>query len=126
MISEKIFNVTGKTNRYLSDFIIRSEMFVRPYVFIFDNTLQADELEDPNSPWSYPDNLWKRIDNVPDPSKDVISISNWTIVDNSVLFYVEPPVGASLYLEVATTEDEFGETIVSGSVESAINAFILV
>ena len=61
MISRKLFRADGSTGRFLSDFIIRSVQFARPYVYVFNNTLPADGtgdvLQDVGAAWSYPDNL---------------------------------------------------------------------
>ena len=128
MISKKSFNADGATTRFLSDFIIRNEQYARPYVFIYDNTLPADGtgdvLEDgttDQSNWNYPDNLWKRGRQTPD-SNDLVPVDKWQVVDNSILFYDAPKLGSTVYLEVATTSTEFGDTLVAPSLSAALEA----
>ena len=128
MISKKIFQGDGNTNRFLSDFIIRSENFARPYVFIHDDALSPDGTEDvlqdgtiDQANWSYPDNLWRRGGNTA-KSEDLVTVDNWSTVDNSILFFDAPPSGTTVWLEVATTAGEFGDTLVAPSVKIAEEA----
>jgi hypothetical protein len=127
MISKKTFEADGTTNRFLSDFIIKGEQFARPYVFIYDNTLATDGTEDvlqdgttDQSNWNYPDNLWKRGGLVATAkSADLVSSDKWDVVDNSILYYVAPPSGSTVWVEVATTSEEFGTSLIAPSVYKA-------
>ena len=125
MISNKVYLANGINNRFLSDFIIRSENYARPYVFIFDDTLlpngAEDTLQNPLLPWSYPSNLYRRGSNIA-KSEDLVTTDKWQIVDNSVLYYVAPPSGATVWVEVATTSEEFGTTLLAPAVERAETA----
>lgn len=122
MITYKKFLADGSTNRFLSDFTIRSEQFTRPYVYIFDNTLASDGtedvLQDIGSAWSYPDNLYRRGADVAQ-SADLTTVDKWQVVDNSILYYVEPLANTTIWLEVATTAEEFGATLIQPSVARA-------
>jgi len=128
MISKKSYIADGNTNRFLSDFIIRSSQFARPYIYIYDNTLPSDGTGDilvdgsiNQADWSYPDNIWKRGANAP-ASFDLVTVDKWQVVDNSILFYTNPVMGSTIWVEVATTADEFGETLAQPSVEKAEEA----
>ena len=128
MISKKSFNADGITTRFLSDFIIRNEQYARPYVFIYDNTLPADGTGDvlqdgttDQANWRYPDNIWKRGATTP-KSEDLVPVDKWQVVDNSVLFFSAPLLASIVYLEVATTQTEFGDTLVAPSLSAALEA----
>jgi len=128
MISSKIFYPDGSINRFLSDFIIRSEQYARPYVYIYDDGLDPDGSEDElegggtdQADWSYPDNLWKRGLDVAQ-SDDLVAVDKWAVVDNSILYYVAPPADSTFWLEVATTSEEFGSTLAQPSAERAETA----
>ena len=128
MISKKVFSADGVISRFLSDFIIRSEQFARPYVYIYDNTLAVDGSEDKlvdgsidQADWSWPDNIWKRGANNPQ-SNDTVTEDKWQIVDNSVLYYLPPIATSTVWIEVATTSEEFGDTLTAASVEKAEEA----
>jgi hypothetical protein len=128
VISKKVFEADGDVARYLSDFIIMSELFVRPYAFIYDDTLppdgSGDRLQNGSynpADWSYPGNLWMRGFNIP-KNGDVVPGSYWDTVDNSVLFYEEPYKGTTIWIEVATTTEEFGDTLLPSTVEEAEEA----
>ena len=125
MISKKQYAGDGASSRFLSDFIIRSSEYARPYVYVYDETLDIggaeDVLQDPGSAWSYPDNLYRRGSNLAQ-SADLVTIDKWQIVDNSVLFYTSPPAGTSVWVEVATTSEEFGETLSAPIIERAETA----
>lgn len=126
MISSKIYSGDGTTTRFLSDFIIRSEQFARPYVYYYDPNVPSDVLESGSTnqaDWSYPDNLWIRKDNTAQ-SNDVVTTDKWAVVDNSILFYVAPPSGSVITLEVATTPEEFGDTLTQPSVKRAEDAAV--
>ena len=125
MISKKIYRADGSTSRFLSDFIIRSSAYARPYVYIFDDTLNQDGSEDVlqdgstlQDNWSYPSNLWKRGADLP-KSNDLTTEDMWQIVDNSLLYYTTPLSGTTVWLEVASTTAEFGETLTQPSIERA-------
>ena len=114
MISKKVFGADGSNRRFLSDFIIRSEQFTRVYNYIFDvNGVDGDI--DPSS------GLYIRVSDVP-ASGDLVTIDKWDLVDNSISFYTAPATGSRVYIEVATTSEEFGDTITQPSVERAIEA----
>ena len=131
MISNKVYLANGINNRFLSDFIIRSENYARPYVFIFDDTLlpngTEDTLQNPLLPWSYPSNLYRRGNNIA-KSEDLVTTDKWQVVDNSILYYTAPPSGATVWVEVATTSEEFGTTLIAPAVEraetAATNAYV--
>lgn len=125
MISKKVFSANGTNTRFLSDFIIRSEQFARPYVYIYDNTLASDGSEDQlvsgstsQSDWSWPSNIWKRGADVPQAG-DIVTEDKWQIVDNSALFYLPPIATSTVWLEVATTSEEFGDSLIDAQVEDA-------
>lgn len=114
MISKKIFAADGSNIRFLSDFIIRSEQFTRVYNYVYDmNGIEG--AVDVNS------GLFIRVSDVPN-SEDLIGIDKWDLVDNSISFYVPPYAGSRVYIEVATTSEEFGDTLVQPSVERAEEA----
>lgn len=114
MISKKIFAADGSNIRFLSDFIIRSEQFTRVYNYMYDEDGIAGDI-DPNSGLSI------RTTDVPD-SADLVTIDKWDLVDNSISFYTAPYGGSRVYIEVATTAEEFGDTLVQPSVERAEEA----
>jgi len=122
MISKKKFSADGSVKRFLSDFIIRSSNYARPYCYYYDNTLNPDGsedvLQDVGSDWSFPDNLYKRGSDGP-KSEDLVTVTSWQIVDNSILFFDTPLSGSTIWTEVATTSEEFGETLTAPSVERA-------
>jgi len=123
MISSKKFSADGNNKRFLSDFLIRSEQFCRVYVFKYDDTLATDgsedHLEDISKPWSYPTNIYVRGTTLPKSNEDLITIDNFDLVDNSIVFYVEPAPTSLIYMEVATTAEEFGDTLTAPSVVAA-------
>ena len=129
MISKKIFtNADGNVTRFLSDFIIRSQDFARPYAYIYDNTLDPggteDQLQDGSTDqadWVWPDNIWKRGSNTAS-SSDLVTVDKWQVVDNSILFFTAPLADTTLWLEVATTAEEFGDTLTQASVLAAEDA----
>ena len=124
MISSRVWGTDGQTNRFLSDFIIRSEQFARPYVYVFDaGTSTPNELQNPSLPWSYPDNLYIRITDKP-TSDDLITVEKWDLVDNSILFYDTPFSGSRVYIEVATDTEDFGDTLIQPVVQQAIDAAV--
>ena len=125
MISKKLYSANGNTNRFLSDFIIRSDQYARPYAYIFDDSLAADgsqdTLQSTGSVWNFPNNLYRRGADIPQ-SIDLVTSDKWDVVDNSVLFYSSPLSGTRVWLEVATAAEEFGGTLTAPSVERAENA----
>lgn len=128
MISKKIFNGDGTTTRYLSDFIIRNEQYARPYVYIYDDTLNPDSSEDTlvdgttvQANWSWPDNIWKRGADVA-RTDDLVPVDKWQVVDSSISYYIPPITSSRVWLEVATTSEEFGTTLGDSSVERAEEA----
>jgi len=122
MISKKLYKSNGSKGRYLSDFLIRSQQFCRPYAYVYDTSLHTngteDTLQNTNMPWEFPTNLYKRGADAP-KSEDLVKVDMWQVVDNSVLFHIIPPAGMSLWIEVATTAAEFGNTLTAPSVEKA-------
>ena len=129
MISKKVFNADGANKRFLSDFIIQSEQFVRVYAYIYDNTLNPDGTGDilqngsiDQADWVFPTNLWKRGADVPDSGDDLITIDKWDLVTNSILMYDAPLAPAKMWIEVATTPEEFGDTLTQPSVQRAEDA----
>lgn len=129
MIASKIFNADGSNKRFLSDFIIQSEQFTRVYVYEFDNTLNPDGTEDQlqngsvlQADWSFPDNVWKRGKDTPDSGDDLVTIDKWDLVTNSILMYDAPLAPSKIWIEVATTPEEFGTTLTQPSVERAEQA----
>lgn len=125
MIAKKVFNADGTNKRFLSDFIIQSEQFTRVYAYIYDVTLPADgtgdKLQDGTTDpanWSFPTNIWKRGADAP-KSEDLVTIDKWDLVSNSILMYSAPLAPTKIWVEVATTPEEFGDTITQPSVERA-------
>lgn len=125
MISKKIFLGDGTTSRFLPDFIVRSENYARPYVYIYDNTLDPGGTEDKlvdgttdQANWSWPDNIWKRGSDLP-KSGDIVTADKWEVVDNSIAFYSAPIADTTVWTEVATTSEEFGDTLVAADVIAA-------
>ena len=116
MIAKKIFEADGSNFRFLSDFIIRGEQFARVYNYIYD----ADGIEGSVDPAS---GLYIRTSQLPH-SDDLVTIDKWDLVDNSISFYTIPYTGSMIYIEVATTSEEFGDTMVQPSVEKAEDAAI--
>ena len=114
MISKKVFVGDGSNNRFLSDFIIRSEQFTRVYNYWYDPVGVHGDVH-PES------GLFIRTTDFPE-SEDIVTIDKWDLVDNSISFYVSPYSGSHVYIEVATTPDEFGDTLVQPSVEKAEEA----
>ena len=85
MISTKKYvNVNGSSTRFLSDFIIQSENHCR--VYVSDNA------------------------NAPLPEELVVT-NSYDLVDNAILFYTAPTAGKTVFIEVATTPEEFGEVL---------------
>ncbi|OYT57746.1 MAG: hypothetical protein B6U76_00120 [Desulfurococcales archaeon ex4484_217_2] len=125
MISKKLFKADGTTKRFLPDFYIKASEFCRPYVYFYDSTLpvdgSGDHLVDDTKPWSYPDNLYIRGSKLPEPL-DLVSVDHWEVIDNGVLFYSPPPNDVYIHVEVATTYEEFGDTLVPSAVEEANEA----
>lgn len=128
MISKKTFYPDGTINRFLSDFIIRNEQYARPYVYIYDSGLDPDGSEDQlqdtstdQADYVYPTNIWKRGTDTAQ-SNDLVPVDNWAVVDNSILYYSNPPNLSTVWLEVATTGEEFGTTLTQPSVERAETA----
>ncbi len=123
MISKKVFNANGTNARFLSDFIIASEQFTRVYVYIYDDTLNPngaeDVLQNTGLPWSYPDNVYRRGANAPIGSLDLITLDKWSLVTNSILFYDVPQATSKVWIEVGTTAEEFGSTLLISTVEQA-------
>lgn len=111
MISKKIFAADGSNKRFLSDFIIRSEQFTRVYNYILDIN-GVEEAIEPLSGLSI-----RRVD-VPN-SNDLVTVDKWDLVDNSISFYSSPYVGSRVYIEVASSPEEFGDTLIQPSVEKA-------
>lgn len=111
MISKKVFNADGDNKRFLSDFIIRSEQFTRVYNYIFDaNGVEGDI--------DLSSGLFIRTLDAP-TSEDLVTINYWDLVDNSIAFYVSPYAGSHVYIEVATTAEEFGDTLLQPTVARA-------
>jgi len=115
MIAKKIFDGDGSNIRFLSDFIIRSEQFCRVYNYVYD----PDGIQGGIDPST---GLFIRIIDLP-ASEDLVTIEKWDLVDNSVSFYIAPQ--GRVYIEVATTPEEFGDTLVQPSVKIAQEAAIL-
>ena len=116
MVSKKRFsNVDGVTSRFLSDFIIQSEQFARVYNYFYNPAGVEGDI-DPGT------GLATRVLDFPDPAEDLVTLDKWDLVDNSILFYTEPVVGSSVYIEVATTPEEFGDTLTAPAVERAETA----
>ena len=112
MISYKRFRADGQNIRFLSDFIIKSEQYCRVYNYMYNpNGIDGDI--DPTT------GLKVRVTDYP-KSEDLVTINYWDLVDNSISFYT-PPKG-TVYIEVATTPEEFGSTLVQPSVEDAEDA----
>lgn len=122
MLSKKIYKGDGNTRRFLSDFKINTYEFAKPYLYYLDTSLPADgtgdHLEYPDRPWSFPDNLWVRGEDIP-KSEDVVGYTYWEVLDNSISFYEAPFHNVTIWIEVATTLEEFGETLSQPSVEYA-------
>ena len=107
MISTKRYvGVNGSTTRFLSDFIIRSESHVRCYAYVYDAACSGGGTCDTLTAGG----LYIRELDAPQ-NNDLISVNLWDLVDNSIVFYTAPEVGATLVLEVATTPEEFGDAI---------------
>ena len=117
MISKKLFGANGSIKRFLSDFIIKSDQHVRVYNYVYDAVNGSDTVNivDPIT------GLYLRATNVPN-SDDVVSLEKFDLVHNSILFYITPSNGVSIYIEVATTPEEFGGTISQPAVERAETA----
>ena len=125
MISKKVYEADGTTNRFLSDFIIRSADFAKPYAYVYDDSLPldgtGDVLQDPSVDWKYPTNIYKRGKDLPQ-SEDLVTADKWQVVSNSVLFYLPPTSGTTIWVEVATTSEEIGTSLTQPSVERAEDA----
>jgi hypothetical protein len=114
MISNKYFVATKDDVRYISDFIIASDQHARVYCFLVDPTLNEPVLEDGTtlpSRWSYPDNLWIRPTPLPIPNEDLVGLNHYDIIDNGISFYQPVRPGVNIVIEVATTPEEFGLTV---------------
>ena len=126
MVSKKVTIADGSNNRFLSDFIIRSDQFCRVWVYKYDSTLPSDgsgdHLEDDTSVWAFPDNLYVRGENIPTDTEDLVTLSKFDLVDNSILFYATPTSNTIVWLEVSTTPEEFGDSLTQPSVEQAEEA----
>jgi len=115
MISTKYFQaLDGDSRTFLSDFIIKSEQYCRVYLYKY-NPSGVDGDIDPAT------GLYIRVLNTP-VSADMVDISEWALVNNTIAFYSNPPEGATLVLEVASNSEDLGD-IVSGSAVQAAEAF---
>jgi len=112
MISNKKILGNGINKRFLSDFIIKSEQNVRVFNYVFDpiNGSDTSNILDTNT------GLYLRKTDIP-TSDDLVSLDKWDLVNNSILFYSVPKNNVTIYLEVATTPEEFGGTINLPAVE---------
>lgn len=129
MISNRVFQAIAGNRRFISSFIIPSENHIRVYVYIYDDTLNPDGSEDKlqngstdHTDYVWPTNIWKRGTNAPHTGNDLLTVEKWDLVTNSILMYVAPLPPATIYLEVATTPEEFGNTLILPSVTSAQEA----
>jgi len=111
MIAKKVFVSDGINKRFLSDFIIRSEQFTRVYNYVYDPGGIAGDI-DPAS------GLFIRTNDAP-TSDDLQTIDKWDLVDNSISFYISPHTGSKVWIEVATTAEEFGDTLIQPTVAQA-------
>jgi len=114
MISSKHYVATKDDVRYISDFIIASDQHARVYCYLVDPTLNEPVLEDGTtlpSRWSYPDNLWIRPLPLAVPNEDLVGLNHYDIIDNGISFYIPVRVSVNIHLEVATTPEEFGLTM---------------
>ncbi|RLA68799.1 MAG: hypothetical protein DRG30_10830 [Epsilonproteobacteria bacterium] len=114
MITSKQFTAEGNDERYLSDFIIASDQHARVYCYRYDPLINEPVLEDGTtipSRWSYPDNLWIRPTPLPIPSEDLVGLNHYDVIDNGIKFYVPVDIGVKVWVEVATTPEEFGLTM---------------
>jgi len=114
MISSKHFVADKKDVRYISDFIIASDQHARIYCYLVDPAINEPILEDGTtlpSRWSYPDNLWIRPLPLANPNEDLVGLNHYDIIDNGVSFYIPARVGLNIDIEVATTPEEFGLTL---------------
>jgi hypothetical protein len=113
MVSHKKFDsVDGTTSRFLSDLTINSEQFVRVYNYFYNAGGVEGEI-DPTT------GLPTRVNDFPNATEDLITLDKWDLVDNSILFYTNPAVTSSVWIEVATTPEEFGETLAAPIVVQA-------
>jgi hypothetical protein len=111
LISKKIFAPDGSNTRFLSDFIIRSEQFCRVYNYVYDVGGVDGTVDGATG-------LFVRVLDAP-KAPDLITIDKWDLVDNSISFYTAPQAGTRVYIEVATTPEEFGTTLIEPSVVRA-------
>ena len=115
MISKKKFDsVDGVTSRFLADLIIQSEQFARVYNYVYNPAGVEGDVDGATG-------LFIRVNDAPN-SADLVTLDKWDLVDNSILFYNNPPATSTVWIEVATTPEEFGETLVAPSVERAETA----
>jgi hypothetical protein len=97
MISYKKMSADGNLTRFLSDFIIKNEQYVRVYAYIYDS-----EGEDGTLSGDY----YIRTSDYPD-TDDLQGLDLWDLVDNSISFYDAPSSGVTIWIEVSTTPEEF-------------------
>jgi hypothetical protein len=113
MISYKKWLADGDTTRFLSDFIIRSEQYCRVYAYIYDAEGVEGEVQG---------DYKVRTNDLPNTSEDLVGLDKWDLVDNNISFYTAPTTGVSIYIEVATTAEEFGTTLLQPSVQESEDA----
>ncbi|MCK4521913.1 MAG: hypothetical protein KAU20_05025 [Nanoarchaeota archaeon] len=113
MVSKKKYDsVDGSTSRFLSDFIIQSEQFARVYNYFYNAAGVEGDIDVGTG-------LPTRVEDFPNASEDLITLDKWDLVDNSILFYTNPPATSSVWIEIATTPEEFGDTLAAPIVVQA-------
>jgi len=117
MISSKKYIADGNLNRFLSDFLIKSELHVRVFNYVHDPINGSDTTDIVDAVTG----LNIRMSDSPQ-SSDEVTTEKYDIVDNSIYFYNKPFVNTKVYIEVATTPEEFGSTISLPAVKRAENA----
>ena len=114
MISSKKWKANGNVKRFLSEFIIQTEQHVRVYNYVHDEINGSDvtDIIDPTT------GLYLRKSDYPQ-SNDLVSLEKFDLANNSILFYVAPKNTVSVYIEIATTPEEFGGTIAQPAADQA-------
>jgi hypothetical protein len=114
MVSTKKFIVDGNTKSFISDFIIKSEEHVRVYIYEYkpDCTSDCEKIGDKG--------YYIRQIDAP-LSNDLVSVEKYELIDNRISFYNKyiPKGGLTLWIEVATNSNEFGDVLTTPLVEEA-------
>lgn len=113
MISTKKFIVDGNTKSFLSEFIIKSIQHSRVYLYEYNSSCLTGGVEGTDiCDTINSDGFFIRQFDAPD-AEDLVTIDKYDLIDNRISFYNDfiPPSGLTLWIEVATSADEFSDVL---------------